>query len=377
VLVLLAGSPLLVFIPVAQAQKSPGASWTFALYVNGDNNLDTYWYRYSLPWLEQVPASSQVNIVALVSLQSSTRSLVEQIKGGSVIIVGNYSKMDMGIPATLQWWISDSATLFPSTYYALTVWDHGSGWQYVSVDDVFGHSLSMTQLQVAIDGGSRAIDILGFDACMMANAEVAYEVAQTGKASYLVASEELVPFQGFPYNKMLTTLVNNPQMLPKDFATSMVGSWGQYYATVTFASNVNLAAIDLVQMKNTIGTFTAWSTEMLSLLPSYQSAYATALKSAYTVTNTHYFVDASNLATKLLASKGISDPNLITATKNMQSAIQTYVLSVWNSQKMTMCKGITLYWGTGTDWSRNSANYALTAFSTVTGWGNFLAQYNA
>jgi hypothetical protein len=366
-----------LFAPTASASENSQASWTFALFINGDNSLEQYWGKYSLPWLEEVPPSNQVNIVALVSLESSSRTLVEQIKGSSVIVVANYSKMDMGIPATVSWWISNSTALFPSTHYALTIWDHGYGWIYVSVDDVSGHSLNMPQLQSAIADAGKRIDVLGFDACMMANAEVVYQVAQTNLVSYVVASEELVPDRGFPYDKMLTKLVNSPEMLPKDFSMAMVDGWGEYYSTQSWANTVNLAAIDVGQMKSTIGTFTNWSRNMLSLLSSYKRMYTSALKSSYTVSETHYFVDAYDYGANLLTINRVTDTGLRTTTQSMQSAILTYVLKVWNGPKMTMCKGITIFWGTGIYWSSYSADYNLTAFSADTGWGNFLTAYNA
>jgi len=54
----------------------------------------------------------------------------------------------------------------------------------------------------------------------------------------------------------------------------------------------------------------------------------------------------------------------------------TYVIKVRDAPKTSNCKGITIYWGTSTDWSYHSADYGFTAFSTHTGWGDFLTAYN-
>jgi hypothetical protein len=44
---------------------------------------------------------------------------------------------------------------------------------------------------------------------------------------------------------------------------------------------------------------------------------------------------------------------------------------------MLDCKGISLYWGAGTEWSNHAAEYTQLAFAVDTGWGAFLTAYNA
>ena len=54
------------------------------------------------------------------------------------------------------------------------------------------------------------------DACLMAMAEVAYEIRDQG--SYLVASEEEAPASGLPYTDMMTKLTTQPTITPAAFA---------------------------------------------------------------------------------------------------------------------------------------------------------------
>ncbi|MCI0388293.1 MAG: clostripain-related cysteine peptidase [Acidobacteria bacterium] len=62
------------------------------------------------------------------------------------------------------------------------------------------------------------IKILGLDACLMGMAEVGYQIM--GQADYLVASEDAIPDEGWPYERILRRLVKDEDgdMLPKDFA---------------------------------------------------------------------------------------------------------------------------------------------------------------
>jgi hypothetical protein len=353
------------------------ATWTYAIYMDGDNSLENYWAGASLPLLEAVPASASVNIVAFVDLGSTSGMSVQKISGATVTTVLTAAEMNMGNPATLTWCINQAAALFPSTYLVMSMWDHGYGWNYVCLDDTSGDSLSMQELQAGIANAAKRIDILAFDCCNMGNIEVAYQVSLTNLVSYMVASEESVPGNGFPYDKMLNKLVANPAMLPRDFSMAMVDGWGEYYKTQTWATTVNLAAIDVVQLKATISTFSTWSADMKSLLPGYKTPYATALKNTYNMWGTHYFTDLYDYGLHLKTTKGVNDAKLKADTTTMQNAVLGYCIKVWDGKKMTDCKGISLYWGTGNEWSSHSAAYMQLAFAVDTGWGAFLTAYNA
>jgi hypothetical protein len=353
------------------------ATWTYAIYMDGDNSLENYWAGASLPLLEAVPASASVNIVAFVDLGSTSGMSVQKISGATVTTVLTAAEMNMGNPATLTWCINQAAALFPSTYLVMSMWDHGYGWNYVCLDDTSGDSLSMQELQAGIANAGKRIDILAFDCCNMGNIEVAYQVSLTNLVSYMVASEESVPGNGFPYDKMLNKLVANPAMLPRDFSMAMVDGWGEYYKTQTWATTVNLAAIDVVQLKATISTFSTWSADMKSLLPGYKTPYATALKNAYCMWGTHYFTDLYDYGLHLKTTKGVNDAKLKADTTTMQNAVLGYCIKVWDGKKMTDCKGISLYWGTGNEWSGHAAAYMQLAFAVDTGWGAFLTAYNA
>src|SRR4030042_2534233 len=134
----------------AKNARAADATWTYAIYMDGDNNLETYWAGTSLPLLEAVPASTSVNIVAFVDLGSTSGMQVQKISGTTVTTVLTTGEMNMGDPAKLTWCLNQAAALFPSPYLAVTMWDHGYAWNYVCLDDTSEDSLSMPELQNAI-----------------------------------------------------------------------------------------------------------------------------------------------------------------------------------------------------------------------------------
>lgn len=370
--ILLAPGILLV-APAGRAETT--ATWTYAIYVAGDNSLENYWDSTTLPFLQAVPPSDQVNLVALKDLKTTSTTEIVKVSGTTVTTVETYGEMDTGSPATLTWWIDRATTLWPSTYFALMLWDHGYGWHYICTDDTSGSSIDMPELQSAIANAGETIDVLAFDACNMAMIEVAYQVSLTNLVGYMVASEEYEAGDGLPLTTILTPLVNNPTMTPRDLSIVMVDAYGAHYGT-TNGGKMTLASIDLPQLKATIGTFTTWSARMSYLLPTYRAYYASAVKATHYMTAAPSFLDLYDLGYHLLGTKGVTDTQLRTATAAMQSALQSYMVDFWGGPKMTDCRGISFYWATYNDWYYDETAYTLNAFAVDTGWAAFLDAYN-
>jgi len=364
---------ILLAAPTSKAETT--ASWTFAVYVAADNSLENYWVSTTLPFLQAVPASDQVNLVVLLDEKSTSTTELLKISESTVTTVETYGEMDTGNPATLTWWIDRATTLWPSTYFALILWDHGYGWHYICSDETSASSINMPELQSAVANSGDMIHVLGFDACNMAMAEVAYELSLTNLVQYMVASEEYEAGDGLPLTTILTPLVNNPSMLPRDLSIVMVDAYGAYY-TNSNGGKMTLASIDVPQLKATIGTFTTWSARMLYLLPTYKTYYAAAVKATHYMTAIPSILDLYDYGYHLLGTKGVTDTQLRTATANMQSSLLSYMVKSWGGPKMTDCKGISFYWATYNDWYYDETDYRLTAFAADTGWDDFLEAYN-
>ncbi len=237
-------APGLLVIPNAAAET---VSWTLALYINGDNNLEDEWDGTSLPLLLNIPANSEVNIVAMVDLMSTDGTDLVEISGGSWEVVNSYPEKNFGDGATLQWFITEVTTLYPSDNLGVTMWDHGYGWIECSYDETSRDRVRMNEMKAAIEGANVHIDILSFDACNMGNIEVAYEAYTTGLVDYMVGSEESVPFDGYPYDFMWTPVANDETRTPAQVCVDMVNGWGQYYDNTTFNS-VTLSAVDVLSI---------------------------------------------------------------------------------------------------------------------------------
>ncbi len=238
------------------------AEWTFMVYINGDNNLSSYGDddRHEM---ESVGSSSNMNIVVQqdwsTSYGGSDGAIRWYVNQGSSDTVMALPEQDMGVPSTLIDFVNWAIDNYPAKHYALVIWDHGSGWDKgvsgpvdkgFSWDDQSGNHFSVaggdldTALYYIKQHLGRNLDILGFDACLMATLEVA-DVARK-YVDYIVFSEKTEPGDGWPYDDILDTLKNNPSITPYEFASKIAQTYVESYSGGSQGDqDATQAAIDL------------------------------------------------------------------------------------------------------------------------------------
>jgi hypothetical protein len=77
------------------------------------------------------------------------------------------------------------------------------------------------------NGEARKIDILGMDICLMAMAEVGYQVRES--VDFMVASEEAEPAESWPYASILSDLRERPDLPPDDLAVRIARKYILYF----------------------------------------------------------------------------------------------------------------------------------------------------
>ncbi|MDH3364972.1 MAG: clostripain-related cysteine peptidase [Thermoplasmata archaeon] len=365
-------------VTVVQHARGEGTSWTVAIYVNGDNDLERYWFDYSLPALENIPASSDVTIVAMMDWVAQNGTTLYEISGGVTTIAATYEEKNFGDGATFEWFITETSTLYPSDNLAVIGWDHGYAWRYFSNDQTSGDKIIMPELQAAIENAGVYIDILAFDACNMAAIEVAYQISLTGLVGILVGSEETIPMNGFPYDLMLTPVANDPARTPVQVATDMVVGWGEYYGPLNWAQSVCLSATDISSVSQQVSALEDWCSAMHANLAAYEREYKKVIRDTYVMYATSKHLDMEDLCEKLLANSKIKDATLRAAAEDVIALVDSSVITYWNGPYAAACGGISIYWGTGGDWPYSEEAYSTeVAFAIDMGWADFLADYNS
>lgn len=113
-------------------------------------------------------------------------------------------------------------------------WDHGGGTSGYGQDEIYNRILSISDMKGAFSDAVKAdpenppYDIIGFDACLMATAEVVS--AFDGYGKYFVGSEETEPGHGWYYIRWLCALAEDPSMNAAEVGLNIVDSYMDCYA---------------------------------------------------------------------------------------------------------------------------------------------------
>ncbi|MEM4583179.1 MAG: clostripain-related cysteine peptidase [Desulfurococcaceae archaeon] len=261
------------------------AKWTFMVYMVADNNLDPYAYLDFLE-MESVGSTSDVNIIVLADLMHVNGTVMYYVeKNGSTVIWGSWSneyELNMGDPRTLAWFINEAALRYPAQHYALILWDHGDSWNGFGWDETNNDYLTIEEIKEALSNINIKIDLLGFDACLMASIEVAYTLSLTGNVDVMIASEEYVPAYGWPYDKILSKLVENPNMTPEELAKVIVNEYIESYSKGSqgFAPYATMSAINMNKIGEIVSHLGDLSRYLLDNINIYKSFVKAASQSS-------------------------------------------------------------------------------------------------
>ena len=114
-------------------------------------------------------------------------------------------------PAVMEEVFTDMQKIAPSDSYGLILGSHATGWMKgtsvptKAFGDDNGYSIDIPDLaDVLKKSFSEKLDFVLFDACMMGNAEVGYELKDV--TSHCIASVMETPVYGFPYDQILPYL---------------------------------------------------------------------------------------------------------------------------------------------------------------------------
>ncbi len=117
----------------------------------------------------------------------------------------------MGDSDTLTKFLQYTIEEHPAKQYGLLFWNHGNGSvNGFGYDELYDYdSLTLMELEEGLKKGAeeKQLAFIGFDACLMANVEVADAVSPY--ADYLIASQELEPGEGWNYNGFLPMMYEN------------------------------------------------------------------------------------------------------------------------------------------------------------------------
>jgi hypothetical protein len=245
--------------------------WTVMVYVDADNDLEGALLNdldeMEIPQYLDATGESQVTVCVQFDRTpgqdssngdwTTTRRFIMATDSQPGLIATNHvedlGEQDMGDPNTLRSFVDWAKDAAPADRYMLIINSHGNGPRSRSVESSItrgvgfdmssGNSLLTPSELSGVLRGVGGVDVLGFDACLMGSVEVLAQLH--GLTDYVIASELLFPGTSYDYATLLTDLVANPDMTPRELAIETVDSNRPQYAST---DNVVLTAYDMAKV---------------------------------------------------------------------------------------------------------------------------------
>lgn len=182
---------------------------------------------------------------------------------------------NMGEVDTLKDFLTFCKKDYSADHQMLIFWNHGGGAFGFCWEDLFGGDhLSLKELTEALSAvypkneAKPPLEIIGFDACLMASLETAE--ALNGYGQYLVASEELEPGEGWDYTAWLGKLAEHPEMNGAQLSKAIVDSYIEYYANQSIQLDwlgidyeSTLSVVDIAKAHETYEAYGAFAKQAL------------------------------------------------------------------------------------------------------------------
>ena len=234
---------------------SDKAKWTFMTYIS-DSDLE-YFAIEDMIEMERVGSTDEVNIVVQIDRwdgydkpdwnddsngdwETAKRYLITKENKGDHVIgstaIEDIGEINTGDPDELVEFVQWTQENYPAEHYALNIWNHGSGatgvayeqscpdycWEYGNEADKLELSEIDDALNEITNNGENKLDIVGFDACLMATIEVVEAVAPY--SDIMIGSEILEPGDGWDYS-FLQLIVDNPSTNPEQLGAKIVDTF--------------------------------------------------------------------------------------------------------------------------------------------------------
>lgn len=279
--------------------------WTMLLYLNGDNNLESFMSE-AKDSLYAAGPPPRANVLLLLDERGDNNSRLYDVTYGNMTpmshtfpltgSMGSAGELNMGDGDTLSAFVNWGRARYPVSYTMLSIVDHGGGWSPSSdliesgiITEALGYrrtgwlaggsglswdettlitypitytaggmtvtevvtdydyleSPEITAAMAAIDAEGGPLDVVFYDVCLMGMVEVAYQIQD--HASFFVSAQNIgwAPTgENNRYVRMLAELA--PDATPRDMSALLVRSYAR--AMPLSGHPFTASAVDLAQL---------------------------------------------------------------------------------------------------------------------------------
>lgn len=259
-------------------------------------------------------------------------------------VIQSLGSTDMADPKKLSEFIEWGMKNYPAENYFLVISDHGDGWKGAAQDYSGGSWMSLKEIHEGISDAQaktgKKLGLIGFDACLMANTEVAYQLRND--ADYLVGSQEVEGGAGWPYNRLLSeenlmalqqTLAAAVPVEPRELGARLVATAQGKQDDLPTMSAIDLSKMDGV--KDAVNTFAE------AILDSDTSRGTLRGMARKTEVFTGY-KDLYHFAQQVGENPSITDDQLKAAARGVTEAISGAVYAEQHSRSYPNAHGLTV-----------------------------------
>ncbi len=312
-------------------------SWTVMTYMIADTNLE-YFQLEDMAEQEFVGSRPGFSLISYLDRSADYSEdpvigidnwvgakVIEVRQDGHSVVKKDEGDVNTGDPAVLAAFMAYAIKEYPAAHYALILNDHGSSWPGVGADGSFDDdTLTLEELHQGIadgldGGGIDKLDMLGFDACLMAT----YETASTMQdvADRMVASEELEPGYGWNYTALEAAARGGSV---DDLAASIITAYDEQ-STSEGEAQVTLSETDLTKMPAIDTAVDAFAQALIAnadaVGPSVGRSLAQNLGFGSTPDYDFYMTDMAMLAGSISAEFGAVSAEADALTAAVSAAI--------------------------------------------------------
>lgn len=415
--------------------KRPKKNWTIIIYMAADNDLRGFAAR-NIKQMTSVGSSEEVTILVELHIRLAADKKITRryyIEPGKIVHINaddqSSQKMDSGDQQTLISCCSWAMNNYPADNYALILWNHGTGiidprpgkmvhaselfsfnpisnkleldrnvdfldfinqqpscQRGICWDDTTGNYLTNQKLVNALDyvcntyNNGKKFAIIGFDACLMAMAEVADLIKKY--THIMIGSQEVELGTGWNYQLALSQF-NQELPTPDELAKHIVAMYEKTYNKVT--TDYTLSAINLSNIESLNNNIHAIAQLLVhGLKDQDKTAFKNSVKASRDKNNcTHFdepsYVDLHHLYTNLITNiaklKPTHDNQFIQQLSNLleqgKKIIEEVVIANVTSINLPRARGLSIYFPE----HKLHFSYEKTPFACQNAWLQFICSY--
>ncbi|MFA5450539.1 MAG: clostripain-related cysteine peptidase, partial [Dehalococcoidales bacterium] len=248
---------------------------------------------------------------------------------------------------------------------------------------IYLHELEDALFQIRSQTGIDKLDIIGLDACLMAQLEVFSALAP--HAHYAIASEEVEPALGWAYAGFLGKLTENPDMDGAGLGRSIVDSYidddhliSNAYQRTQFSRDITLSAVDLsliTQVNSNLNQLLYEFQDISQQLIASGRSYSRNYTSVFGSSEPPSYIDLGHF---LQIIKQNNNPEVSDGINRVLVAINQAVVVEKHGVQMEGSSGISIYFPNSALYKSpvsGAASYTAVAkrFAAESLWDDFLA----